>query len=411
MALNTLYNYNPNTPTQITREQYTNVGSSDNTLGTAPRAVKGSTDFEIWDSAAGGTQLTEGVDYELRRLDSKLTSQSGFNVYGGYRILNATYQTGSIYITYKIIASYDDAAFYNTMRTDLDTILGVLGNVKVLTYSDSPYTIGDTDGFDRFLIDPSAGEISITLPTLADNSEKIYTFIQTTNGGKVTIDGEGSENIGGFSTLYFQGINDRLEITADTTQWQIKHYHATYFTGWINNNDWTNRHLGTSQFDYDNLSGTFRLGETITEATSSNTGIIQADTGSVLTVKNVTGTGIWTNNRQITGAASSATADVNEVAGSNKNQDTNVIHDFNFNLVDVRIKIYFSTDGTEANAFFLDFSDSAAGGFGGTFYQISLDEIKMQMAGSGYLYTSDAGTVLALNTQDWYYKIKVEVTI
>jgi hypothetical protein len=380
MALNTLYNYNPNTPTQITREQYTNVGSSDNVLGTAPRAVKGSTDFEIWDSAAGGTQLTEGVDYELRRLDNKLTSQSGFNVYGGYRILNATYQTGSIYITYKIIASYDDAVFFNTIRTDLDTILGVLGNIKTLTYSDSPYVIGDTDGFDRFLIDPSAGAISITLPTLADNSEKIYTFIQVADGGKVTIDGEGSENIGGFSSLYFQSRNDRLQITANGTEWEIMHYRARVVTGWINNTDQSVRTWGSSEFDYDNLSGTFRIGEVITEATSLNTGIIQADTGSTLTLKNVTGTGIWTNNRQITGASSAATADVNEPAGTNINQDTNLFHEFGMDFNIIRTELYLNTTASFTNARLIVYGDSGGGGWGEGRQQIDTNTVNYQSA-------------------------------
>lgn len=416
MSLDTLYDYNPTSPTQITRELYSNVGSGDNVLGTAPRAVKGSTDFEIWDSASGGTQLTEGVDYELRFLDSFLTSQSGFNVYAAYKILNATYQTGNIYITYKIIRSYNAASFWNTLRTELDTVLGQIGLVKELTYSDSPYTIGDTDGFDRFLINPSDGEVTITLPTLADNQNKSYTFVQAAPGGKITIDGESTETISGHQSLYFQGDNDSLEIIAGSSEWEIKEYYTNYDTGWINCSSWTTRHIGTSVFDYDNPSGTFRLGETITEATSLNTGIIQADTGSTLTVKNVTGTGIWTNNRQITGGSTGATADVNEPAGSNKNQDTNIIHDFNINWFNDNIKpkitFYISTDKTQANSFdgtnatFVIVSNYGAGLIG-----VDNTQIKWQTGDGGASYMNDAAGWVVVASQDWYYKIVVEIIV
>jgi hypothetical protein len=410
MSLDTLYDYNPTSPTQITRELYTNVGSGDNVVGTAPRAVKSSTDFEIWDAPTGGTQLTEGVDYELRFLDTTLTAQSGYNVYAAYRILNATYQTGNIYITYKIVRSYNNAAFWNTMRTDLDTVLGELGLVKELTYSDSPYTIGDTDGFNRFLIDSSNGEITITLPTFADNSDKEYFFTQVATGGKITIDGEGTETINGKQSLYLQSDGDNLHITANGTEWRIKKYHAKYDTGWINTNDWTTRHLGTSVFLYDNLSGTFRLGEVITEATSGNTGIIQADTGSILTVKDIVGTGIWTNNRQITGAQSGATADVNEVSGSNKNQDTDLLHDFGFGVTELRKTFYISEDKTEALTYDITYWTSSNVRCL-TFYGVDIDNIKCQTATGGAAYVNDAGAITAIDTADWYYKFIIEVII
>lgn len=120
MAKETFYNLSFASPVQVTREEYINVGSGDNTLGDYPRAIKGSTDFEIWDAASGGNQLTEGVDYELRNRDKVLSPKAGFDVYAGYRILNATYQTGSIFITYKIIRSYNDAEIQNDVRLDID---------------------------------------------------------------------------------------------------------------------------------------------------------------------------------------------------------------------------------------------------------------------------------------------------
>lgn len=122
MAKDTLYNFNYASPVQVTREEYEDVGSGINILGDVKRAIKGGTDFEIWDSPTGGTQLVEGTDYDLKNIDTYYTDQAGFNVYTGYQITNVAYQTGSIYITYKIVGSYTDADFFNGMVSDIETI-------------------------------------------------------------------------------------------------------------------------------------------------------------------------------------------------------------------------------------------------------------------------------------------------
>lgn len=116
MAKDTLYNINIESPAQITREQYTGVGSGDAICGDCKRAFLGGTDFEIWSASTGGTQLVEDTDYELIDQDADLTSRAGADVYTGFKILNATYRTGSIYITYKVIGSYADAGFVDAGR-------------------------------------------------------------------------------------------------------------------------------------------------------------------------------------------------------------------------------------------------------------------------------------------------------
>jgi len=66
--------------------------------------------------------------------------------------------------------------------------------------------------------------------------------------------------------------------------------------------------------DYDNLSGTFTVGEDITGGTSSAFGVIVSDDGSTLALKDCTG--LFNNNEEITGGSSSATADVNQPDGA-----------------------------------------------------------------------------------------------
>jgi hypothetical protein len=130
-----LYNYAPTAPTQITRENYNAVGGGDNIVGNIRRAFKSDTDFEIWDAAVLGTQLVDGVDYELRDLDNVLTNDAGYDVYSAYKILNVAYQACNLYITYKIVMSYNDAATANTIIPN--TILTEQGDI---IYASAPST-------------------------------------------------------------------------------------------------------------------------------------------------------------------------------------------------------------------------------------------------------------------------------
>lgn len=217
MATETLYNYDPVTPVQITREQYSNVGTGSFQLGDAARGFKGSTDFEIWDSAVGGTQLVENTDYEILDIDSDRTAKAGFDIYTRVRIINATYQTGNIYITYKVVLSYVDAVFYNNLY---NIAVGAGGtNIKYLTNADSPYTISDSDGDGKFICDTSGGNITINLPTLADNQNRQLEFIHQTGGNLLTIDGESSETIDGLTSIELPKQYDRMTVLGTTSEW------------------------------------------------------------------------------------------------------------------------------------------------------------------------------------------------
>ena len=177
--------------------------------------------------------------------------------------------------------------------------------------STSSYEIQNSDltNYSKYIIyaDPSTGNQLYTLPPLDENQGKVIRVQTRTLGGKVTIQGQSGARIGGYSSLALQSENNYLEVVAGR-EWEIIDYYCFYDVGWQNRSDWSTVHYGTSTFDYDNRSDSgedhFIEGELITEASSGNTGIIQAETkgtsSGTLTVKNVTGTGIWTNNATIT---------------------------------------------------------------------------------------------------------------
>jgi hypothetical protein len=199
-------------------------------------------------------------------------------------------------------------------------------------------------------------------------------------------------------------------VICNGTGWYVLDLCTTLNIGGINTNDWTNRHLGNSQCPYDGLSGTFTVGEVITEATSGNTGIIMSDSGSLLVLKNVTGTGFWTNDRQITGGTSGATANVN-VGTSTKNTDTNITHNFGVNITNLIIEMWIYENATFAGATARSVSTPYAnsGTLNGVAkWGVDTNSVKMQTGGTSILTLADDGLDLTLDNEDYSYSIIVK---
>ena len=91
-----------------------------------------------------------------------------------------------------------------------------------------------------------------------------------------------------------------------------------------------------------------------------------------------------------------------------KNADSNVTHNLDSPLSDVLVKVLVSTDGTDEGAFeTISESYSANDVWGITLYAIDDNNIKVQTGSRGFLHIGDAGSILGVDTEDWYYKIKV----
>ena len=174
-------------------------------------------------------------------------------------------------------------------------------------------------------------------------------------------------------------------------------------SGYKNQSDWTNVHLGSVELVYDNSSGSFTVGETITEETSNNTGVVMSDSGTILVLSDVTGMGIFTDDREITGGTSGETADVD---GDTKNVDTDFYHGLDAPLSDLGIEITISPNTTGANnGSFKIFCSYSAGKFF-TILGIDDNNIKIQTAVDGAgLWTDDNGTAAGLETDDYSLKI------
>lgn len=78
-----------------------------------------------------------------------------------------------------------------------------------------------------------------------------------------------------------------------------------------------------TKVNYDNLSGTFVIGETVTGGTGSGTATVEYVASDFLVISNTWGAGVkWVDGEVITGSTSSATCDVNEPSGFSVNNIT-----------------------------------------------------------------------------------------
>jgi hypothetical protein len=92
---------------------------------------------------------------------------------------------------------------------------------KELLVGDSPYTIPD-GGPDYFLLNTTGGDITVNLPTNADNKGRVLHFLKTSASNVATLDGEGAELIEGAITLKMHRHRRAVGITprsSGTTEW------------------------------------------------------------------------------------------------------------------------------------------------------------------------------------------------
>lgn len=95
------------------------------------------------------------------------------------------------------------------------------------------------------------------------------------------------------------------------------------------------------------------------------------------------------------------------------NTDSYVTHNLNAPLSNLLVKVFISTDGTDANSFEVsrgsqyDYNNSSVQSYGYDLLQVDDNNILIQTGGNGLNYLSAAGLVTALDTENWYYKVKV----
>ncbi len=123
----------------------------------------------------------------------------------------------------KIVGTVEDA---NTIRVYTDEDYDEYGipfggNTRTLEVS-ADYTILDTDGYRRYLVTTGASDITVTLPTLLNNQDRIIEIVKVDSGaGTVIVDGKGSETINGELTYIISFQYSDMPVHAGPNEWGI----------------------------------------------------------------------------------------------------------------------------------------------------------------------------------------------
>ena len=83
------------------------------------------------------------------------------------------------------------------------------------------YTILDGDGFTHIYLSGAASNSTFTLPTLADNQNRIITLVNLDSTYELNIDGEGAETINGMTDIDLPEQYDYLTLLGTGSTWLI----------------------------------------------------------------------------------------------------------------------------------------------------------------------------------------------
>ncbi len=174
---------------------------------------------------------------------------------------------------------------------------GFGSDVVTITSADSPYTPGDEY---TVLCDCSAGNITISLPPVANQQERIYRFFKIdSSGNTLTLDPDGAETIDGMSSYSLSSPNKGCGILAGTAEWK--------FCGAVSRNSLFDSTDETFGFGLDGdvtVAGTTTLTVNAYYNNLVVTGTLDTDRYAVLVYERLSGNGTISDN------GSSATSNV-----------------------------------------------------------------------------------------------------
>jgi hypothetical protein len=98
----------------------------------------------------------------------------------------------------------------------------VPGQTDIKAVASGDYTVLDDDGFASILVTTGASDRTITLPTVADNTDRKIVVKKVDSGaGSVIIDGEGAETIDGSATKTMILQYDSTAVVSDGIVWHV----------------------------------------------------------------------------------------------------------------------------------------------------------------------------------------------
>ena len=99
--------------------------------------------------------------------------------------------------------------------------------------------------------------------------------------------------------------------------------------------------------------------------------------------------------------------------GSNTtlNTDSNVTHSLNAPLANLLVKLFISTDGTDANSYEIpltvEFLAAGNAAYGCIAFAVDNNNLLLQTGSVGILDLNTSGVATVIDTENYYYKVKV----
>jgi hypothetical protein len=361
-----------------------------------------------------GPGTTDGTEYVKAFIDDLW----GFN----QALLNYTDDTPS------------GSAETSSVSQRLESIKKIVANIDTIN-STSSYTIEEWNKHGILICAAGVGTVTLSAGTGVDQTNRVLVFNQAGSTIAVTTGGVNDFILDGEMIEYiYDGSSAWVRIISDPSILSEKLDTNSNYT--ILNND---------GFDYYVMTKTTSSGtSTYTLPASPTTGLIkrikldQQSTGfsdyliidgNGKTIEGnstlqLNGNGDFINIiydgtewRQFGFQASYETGWINRSdwtnvhIGSNttKNVDSNVTHNLDFPLSRLQVKVLVSSGATDTNS--IEISNKSiyvSGiGYGISSYYINSDNVKMQTGTGGVAYVDDSGNPIAIDAEDWYYKIIV----
>jgi len=155
------------------------------------------TSLKLYDDASGTTELVLNTDFTIEQIDSYYTTEEGTDVYRGYKIINATYQSVPVYADADIVGGYNNR----------------LNNYKYITLSSDVTTTIDKEWKNTIIVaDTGCTTVTINKTSSVDLSNKIQVFNES--GSAITVtDGVASYNLNnGINDFYWYNGSNFLNI-------------------------------------------------------------------------------------------------------------------------------------------------------------------------------------------------------
>jgi len=250
-------------------------------------------------------------------------------------------------------------------------------------------------------------QIIVTLPTLADNQNKIYNLKAVGNGVANFYGEGGTELIEGVANQYIFSDGDLISIFAEASEWKILKHTLLQDSGWLSWSDHTSGKYPYCTVTMDTVVGTFEIGELVREysdaghtTATGKYGVVWEITATTLTLLFAAGTGVFTNNYYLLGMNSNATSLVNL---TNKNVHGDIYVGLGIHIEKVTTELFLSTAGSIADIGKMSPGPQDAGStnpYGVFLSEVDTSNVRMATSIGGILTNA-----VLYDTEDIYYKL------